>query len=97
MRWEVSSFAAAILRVVASRICLKQYIESLCSSYLAFYPCFLITSLCCIHTVVLKKPLLRRNQVLFYQRSDFNIIEYLSIIVHTIPLCKFATLEFGVG
>ena len=82
LRWEVSSNTAATLWGVASRIRSKQHVAFLCSFHLAFFPCALSASMWYIHRVVSTQPQLGRNTILFYQRSDFHMIDNLLITVH---------------
>ena len=87
VRWEVNGCIAAVLWGVASWICSKQHIAFLCSPYLAFSPYVLLMSRWCIHTVVLTQPQLGRNPVLFFaERSDFHMIDNLSIAVHPLAM-----------
>ena len=84
-RWEVSGCTAAVLWHVASRTFLKQH--------LAFSPCILLAPRWCIHTVVPTQLQFGRNSFLFYLRSDFCMINNLSIAVHTFAIHMLTLLS----
>ena len=75
VKWDVDG--RTVLWGTASRICSKQCVAFLCSSYVAFCSSVSLASTWCIHRVVLTKPQLERNTVLFYDRSDFYMAENL--------------------
>ena len=91
MKWEVSGHTTAVLLGVASRICSKQHLVFLWCSHLAFSP-FLLESMWCILTIILTQLQFGRNPVLSYQKSNFHIIDNLSIAVHTFAKYIIASL-----
>ena len=76
----VSGRIAAVLWGVASRICSKQHVAFLRRSHLVFSSSVLLTSMCCIYTVVLtqrqlgKNVLFCRKMLLFFDVINFKYI-----------------------
>ena len=93
MRWETGGRTVAVLWGIARRIGSKQHTEFLCSSDLTFSPGISLKSMWCIHTVILTQPQLGRNPTLFYQWSDFHMINNQSEIVHNFPLHMLTSLS----
>ena len=77
LRWEVSGCTAAVLLLVFVQ---KQHVEFLYSFHLAFSTCILLTSMWCIHRVVLTQP---QSCVISSARLDFHLIDNLFIAVQT--------------
>ena len=61
-------------------------------SCVAFSQCVLLASMWCIHTIVLTQPQLGRNHLILLARSDFYMVDNLSIAVHAFIKCMLTTL-----
>ena len=86
VRWKASSRTAAAFS--------KQPMEFLCSSHLAFSPCFSLAPMRCIHRAVLIQPQLeKKSRFILSDRSDFRNINNLSIVVHTFARCILTSLS----
>ena len=64
--------STAVFLGIASRICSKQHVILLCSSYQAFSPCVFSASMWCIHTVVLTQT--QNSYFILKDRSVFGNI-----------------------
>ena len=95
MRWEVNSHAATVLWSSASMICLKRHAASSSGSakHFFFFLIFRSDSKWCNHRLVLTLLQLRRIPVLFYQRSNFDMVINLSISHHSLPKCSPTSLS----
>ena len=77
-----SSRIVATFRGVASRICSRQLVASLCSSLLVF-SCISLASKWYIYTTTAGK----KSDFILSEKSDFHMIDNLSIAVHRFIIC----------
>ena len=75
VRWEVSGRTTAVLLGAVSSICWKHPASFFCSSRLVFSLSISQEFRHCNRTVVPTRLQTRRISVLFYQRSDFHIVD----------------------
>ena len=84
---------AAILWSATSWICSKQHAAFLCSCHQAFSPNVSLESRWGNPTVVLIQLQLGKIPVLFYQKSDFHMIDNLLIAVDAFPINMLTSLS----
>ena len=72
--------------VLLPGICWKQHAASLCDSHLVFLPAFFEIKVVQLYSSALSHLILGRIPILF-KRSDFHVVDNLSITVHILPMC----------
>ena len=86
LRWQLRGHTVALLLGITSRICSEQNAAVMCISHLAF--------MWRIRIVSLTQQQLGRNPVFFsLERSDFHMINNLSIAIHTFVKYMLASLS----
>ena len=77
--------------VVASRICLRRHIVFLCSSRLVFFSVRFVSIhpySCTVTAITWKK-----SSFILSDKSDFHMIDSLSIVFHTFARCMWTSLS----
>ena len=77
--------------------CLQNLFKTACSMlgsyHLAFSPNILLKSKWCSHTVVLTTTDWKNSHLIQSERSDFNMVDNLSMTVHALPICMLTLLS----
>ena len=82
VRWAIIDRTGAVGGCIASRLCLKQLIELLCT-FQAFFLCVSLESNWCKHWIVLTCLQLGKNPILYNQQYQRRLtIDNLSILGH---------------
>ena len=84
--WDERCGHTAVLHGIALRICAKQHTANLPISHLVLSQSALLKSLWCNYKIVLTKLLLEKICFILSERSDFHVIDNLSIADPT-PMC----------
>ena len=94
VRWEVSGRTAVALWIGASRICSKKHVAFLCNCLLGFFSCkFFRISVVYPYSSTDTITTWKKSCFILTERSDFHLIDYLSIAVHPFAMLMMISLS----
>ena len=94
VRWKVAGRTAVVLYGATSRICLKQQVAFLCCSHIVFFSIhFVRIQLVHPYSSIDTATAWKKSYFILSGRSDFHMIDNLSIIVHTFSMCILTSLS----